>query len=71
MAKHSWDFGHTGHSMVPDLRAARAQEHIAHYLDLIEGHLADIAAALAKSGPKDVALSMGLTNIADALKAKT
>jgi hypothetical protein len=71
MAKHSWDFGHTGHSMAPDLRAARAQEHIAHYLDLIEGHLSEIATTLAKGGSKDVAFSMGLTNIADALKGKS
>jgi hypothetical protein len=53
------------------LRNARALEHIAHYLDLIEGHLSDIATTLAKGGPKDVALSISLTNIADAIKAKS
>jgi hypothetical protein len=62
-----WEFNS---NLAADLWTARAAEYTAHYLDLIEGHLSKIAASLTENGPKDVALSMALTNIAEAIKAK-
>jgi hypothetical protein len=60
----------TFEQLTPDLRMARAQEYSAYYLDRIESHLERIATALAEAGPKDVALSMALANIAEAIKPK-
>ena len=54
-----------------DLRQARALEYIAQYLDRIDDHLSKISASLTEAGPKDVALSISLANIVEALKAKS
>jgi hypothetical protein len=66
--KQPWNFDRN--LVDPELRKIRALEHGAHYLDLIEGHLAKIAASLTENGPKDIALSIALANIAEAIKPK-
>ena len=61
--KTPYKFG--GSKISPDERAARALEHIAHYLDRIDSHLERIA-----SGEANEKLRLEMESLVEALKAQ-